>query len=465
MDRSSSLSRQLVLAVALPLLLSFAVTIAVLDGLFRASELRALRERLEQEVVSLVTAAELTEDGRMELRLLDPDSRLSRLHSGQYALVRNEHGRILWSSPSMEGTSIAFGPPVGIGRTSFLEQRLGDGAALGLLSRGLEWDYAPGSSARLVFSVAEDLATQNARLRQFRTRLYVWFGALALLLLAVLGGLLRHVLRPLHRLEREIAEIDGGRRARLGAAYPRELAGVAGSLNALLASEQQRIKRYRDTLGNLAHSLKTPLAVMRANLAAAVGQRAGLDREIDRMAQIVERALQRAGTSGGATLGQPAVAVAPVLAELRTAMLKVHAGKDLAIETDAVPDAGFVGDAGDLTELLGNLLDNACKWCRSTVRVSARFDAARPATRGLVLRVEDDGPGIAPADRERVLGRGARADERAPGHGLGLAMVADTVALYRGDLVIGESAALRGACVELALPGRVPDDVMVKLPP
>ena len=204
----------------------------------------------------------------------------------------------------MAGKVIAFGAPVGTGRTSFFQQRLADGTAVGILNRGLEWDYAPGSSARLVFSVAEDLATQNARLRQFRHRLYVWFGALALLLLAVLGGLLRHVLRPLHRLEREIAEVDGGRRGRLGAAYPRELAGVAGSLNALLASEQQRIRRYRDTLGNLAHSLKTPLAVMRANLAGTAGQGAGLDREIDRMAQIVERQLRRAAASGGATLGQ-----------------------------------------------------------------------------------------------------------------------------------------------------------------
>ena len=464
MGRSTSLSRQLVLAVALPLVLSFAVTIAVLDGMFRASELRALRERLEQEVVSLVTAAELTEDGRMDLRLLDPESRLSRPRSGQYAQVRNARGRVLWSSPSMAGEAIEFGAPVGTGRTSFFQQRLPDGSVVGILNRGLEWDYAPGSSARLVFSVAEDLATQNARLRQFRRRLYVWFGALALLLLAVLGGLLRHTLRPLHRLEREIAEVDGGRRGRLGDAYPRELAGVAGSLNALLASEQQRIKRYRDTLGNLAHSLKTPLAVMRANLKGTAGQDAGLDREIERMAQIVERQLRLAAASGGATLGQPSIAVAPVLAELRTAMLKVHAGKDLAIESDVAADAGFVGDGGDLIELLGNLLDNACKWCRGTVRVSARLDPTRPPTQGLVLRVEDDGPGIAPADRERVLARGARADERTPGHGLGLAMVTDTVALYRGELLIGESPALHGASVELALPGRAPDAAVLKLP-
>jgi len=451
-----------VLAVALPLGLSFAITIAALDGMFRASELRALRERLDQEVVSLVTAAELNEQGRMDLRLLDPDSLLARANSGQYALVRNEHGRVLWSSPSLAGTRIDFGPPVATGRTSFFQRRLAGGATIGILNRGLEWDYAPGTNARLVFSVAEDLAAQNTRLAQFRRRLYVWFATLALLLLAVLGGLLRQTLAPLRQLEREIAEIDAGQRARLAAGWPRELAGVAGSLNVLLASEQQRIKRYRDTLGNLAHSLKTPLAVMRASLSSA--QFAALDREIERMAQIVERQLHQAAASGGATLGQPAIAVAPVLAELRAAMLRVHAAKDLVIETEVSADAGFVGDAGDLTELLGNLLDNACKWCRGIVRVSVRLDRARPPALSLALRVEDDGPGIAPADRARVLARGQRADEHAPGHGLGLAIVADTVALYRGELTLGESARLHGASVVLELPGRAPDDPMLKLP-
>ena len=457
MSRTPSFSRQLVLAVAVPLVLSFAVTIVVLDGIFRASAMQALRERLDQEVISLVTAAELADDGRMELRLLDPESRLSRPRSGQYAIVRNERGRVLWSSPSVAGTAVQFGAPVGTGRSSFFRTKLADGTVLGILNRGLEWDSAPGQSARLVFGVAEDLAGQDARLWLFRRRLCLWFGALALLLLAVLGGLLRRVLRPVRRLQREIAAVDGGRRAQLGGGYPRELAGVAGSLNALLSSEQQRISRYRDTLGNLAHSLKTPLAVMRANLGGGPQQRAGLNHEIDRIAQIVERQLQRAAASGGATLGQPTVPLAPVVAELRAAMHKVHARKDLVIETDVAIEAGFVGDRGDLTELLGNLIDNACKWCHGIVRVQVRLEAARGPARNLAIRVEDDGVGIAAADRDRVVGRGVRADERAPGHGLGLAMVAETVALYGGELVISESPALHGARLEVALPGRLLD--------
>jgi two-component system sensor histidine kinase PhoQ len=349
---------------------------------------------------------------------------------------------------------VNFGAPVSKGKVYFYTSTLADGTELGILNRGLEWDSAPGQSAELVFSVAEDLAGQNARQRQFRKQLCAWFGGLAILLLAVLGGLLRRVLRPVRRLEQEIADVDSGQSAKLGDGYPRELAGVARSLNALLGSEQRRIRRYRDTLGNLAHSLKTPLAVIRTALASDAGRRAGVDREIDRMAQIVDRQLQRAGMSGGATLGQAAVPVAPVIAELRAAMRKVHARKDLVIETDVAPGTGFVGYRGDLLELLGNLLDNACKWCRSTVRVQARLDSVLPPARCLTIRVEDDGPGIAPDHRRRVLDRGERADERAPGNGLGLAMVADTVLLYGGEMLISESPHLNGACLHLALPGR-----------
>ena len=457
-----SISRQLVLAVAVPLVLSFALTVWVLDTLFRESAMQALRERLDEEVVALITAAELTTEGRMYLRLPDQESRLRRPASGQYATVRNSLGRTLWRSPSLEGRDLDFGALEAVGRSAFFNRSLPDGTEMGVHNRGLQWDYAPGNSANLIFSVAEDLSGQKSRLSRFRQQLIAWFGVLTLLLLGVLGGLLRRVLRPVRRLEREIADIDAGRRAELGPAFPRELAGVARSLNALVRSEQQRIKRYRDTLGNLAHSLKTPLVVMRTVLAAgtesgASAAPAALDHEIDRIAKIVDHHLQRAATSGGVTLGQPTLALGPLIMELRAALRKVHAQKDLAIEIDVAPGSGFVGDQGDITELLGNLMDNACKWCRGRILVRARFDSERAAEQNLVIEVEDDGPGIALADRGRVLNRGERADERAPGHGLGLAMVVDTVTLYGGELVIRESVNLHGACVEIALPGRLMD--------
>jgi two-component system sensor histidine kinase PhoQ len=455
MARVPSVSRQLVVSVGVPLVLSFALTVWALDRIFRESAAQALRERLDEQLIGLVTAAELNEDGRMDVRLLDPESRLSTPNSGHYALVRNQRGRELWRSPSAAGRAVDFGATLSSGRTLFFQTRLAGGELVAVYSRGLQWDYAPGNSANLVFSVAQDLAAQQARLRRFRQQLVAWFAGLTILLLAVLGWLLRQVLRPIHRLEHEIAEVDSGKRGQLGGGFPRELSGVARSLNALLRSEHQRIARYRDTLGNLAHSLKTPLAVMRSALASGTDMRATINSEIDRVAQIVDHQLMRAATSGGTTLGQTPVPVLPIVTELRNTLRKVHANKDLAIEATVDANVGFVGDRGDITELLGNLLDNACKWCRSRVQIQVSVDARLPPEQSLQIRVEDDGPGIAPADRSRVLARGVRVDERAPGHGLGLAMVADAVAVYGGDLAIGDSTLLGGACLEIALPGRL----------
>ena len=155
-------------------------------------------------------------------------------------------------------------------------------------------------------------------------------------------------------------------------------------------------------------------------------------REIDRMSGIIEHQLKRAAASGGALLGQAPVEVAQVAAELRAALLKVYASKDLSIELAVAPAAQFVGDRGDLTELLGNLLDNACKWCRSRVRLTRRRRCGAGARERLSLVVEDDGPGISAGIVRACCERGVRADESVPGHGLGLAMVHDTVDLYGG---------------------------------
>jgi two-component system sensor histidine kinase PhoQ len=290
------------------------------------------------------------------------------------------------------------------------------------------------------------------QLFRFRQELIGWFVGLMALLLAALAALLRWVLSPVRRMEREIHEVEEGRSETLGGGYPRELSGVAVNLNALLSGERKRVARYRDTLGNLAHSLKTPLAVMRATLPSDAHP-GPISAEIDRMSDIIEHQMKRAAASGGALIGQAPVELAQVVAELRGALLRVYAHKDLMLELGVPPGCLFVGDRGDLTELLGNLLDNACKWCRGHVRLMGRTEESAHVRVRLVITIEDDGPGIAPEDRPRVLQRGVRTDENVPGHGLGLAMVRDTVDLYGGRLEVDESP-LGGARFTLHLPGR-----------
>jgi two-component system sensor histidine kinase PhoQ len=448
-------SRRLLVAVAVPLILFFALTIGVLDTVFRSLADTSLRELLSEQVVGLVTAVDLNRDGGIEVNLLDPESRLDVPGSGLYAVVRDQSGRLLWSSPSLAGTGLELGLSMPVGGIDFRYLKARDGTRVAELSRGLQWDYAAGASKNLVFTAADSTEPQRRQLWRFRQQMAGWFGALVLALLAMMGWMMRRALSPVRRLEQEIAAVEAGTAQGLGTDYPRELAGVAQGLNALLESERNRIARYRDTLGNLAHSLKTPLAVIRAQLGGtSEGESASLTHEVDRISQIVAHQLRRAAAGGGVTLGQASVPILPLVTELRATLLRVHAAKDLCIDLDVPPQLGFLGDSGDILELLGNVLDNACKWCRSRASVSARLAVANEPAHRLVIVVEDDGAGIAAADRERVTERGVRADECVPGHGLGLAMVRDTVALYGGELAIGSSGTLGGARVELRLPGR-----------
>ena len=440
-----SLSRRLLISVSVPLALFCGVVILVLDSGFREVAQRTLQDELDRQMVALIAAAEPQPDGGYSPAPHSLDPRLETPRSGVYAEIRSPGHE--WRSPSTAGLNSDFGRLLSGGQRNLSYATFGSDR-VAIESRSIEFEGDPNAARSLTFSVATSLSPYQQELWRFRRELGGWFLALLLLLLVTLAALLQWVLAPVRRMEREIHEVEEARRESLGAGYPRELAGVATNLNALLIGERKRVARYRDTLGNLAHSLKTPLAVMRAEGASAT-----VSTEIDRMSGIIEHQLKRAAASGGALLGQAPVEVAQVAAELRATLLRVYAGKDLVIELVVAPAAQFVGDRGDLTELLGNLLENACKWCRTRVRFSASTDEAAQPRERLCLVVEDDGAGISADDRARVLQRGVRADEKVPGHGLGLAMVHDTVDLYGGKLTI-DASPLGGARFTVRLPGR-----------
>jgi two-component system sensor histidine kinase PhoQ len=448
-----SLSQRLLISVSIPLAVFFGVMMMVLDNGFRELADRSLQQLLDSQTVALIAAAEPQPDGKYAPESNDLAARLRTPRSGLYAQIRSSKNKDPWRSPSTAGASIDFGPmrAAGVRDISYADN---GHERIEIESRGIEFEDRTGH-VQLTFSVAASLTPYEQQLWAFRRQLFGWFSGLMLLLLAALAGVLRWVLSPVRRMEREIRAVEEGRSDALGSGYPRELAGVAGNLNALLIGERKRVARYRDTLGNLAHSLKTPLAVMRAAISSNSGvPEAVLNPEIDKMSAIIEHQLKRAAASGGALLGQAPVEVAPIVSELRVTLLKVYARKDLSIELLVTPGCQFVGDRGDLTELLGNVLDNACKWCRSVVRLTVSVDGACDARQKLSFLVEDDGPGISAEDRIRIGQRGVRTDENVPGHGIGLSMVQDTVELYGGSMTIEASPTLGGAAFEIRLPGR-----------
>jgi two-component system sensor histidine kinase PhoQ len=448
-----SLSRRLLLSVSVSLVVFFGVTIFVLDVSFRDVSQHSLEDLLDAQIVALVAASDPQPNGVFAPPTRDLASRLATPRSGLYAEIQSANADApTWRSPSTAGANIDFGRPLQTGAKAFRYTRVHD-EDVAIASRGISFEDEARVRHNLTFSVAASLKPYQEQLWSFRRRLFGWFVGLAILLLATLGGLLRWVLAPVRRLEREINAVEEGTLQSLGGGYPRELSGVATNLNALLEGERNRMTRYRNTLGNLAHSLKTPLAVMRAVLPNGVADHTSvLAANIDRMSNIIDHQLNRA-SSGGAVLGQAPLDVAPLVAELRATMLKVYARKDFGIAAVVESNAHFVGDRGDLIELLGNLLDNACKWCQSEVRVTVAMQPSAEPRERLRITVEDDGSGITAEDSARVLERGVRADERVPGHGLGLSMVRDTVDLYGGKLVI-ERSELGGARISLALPGR-----------
>lgn len=449
-----SLNARLLLASSLVLAGFLGGTGAVLDTAFRDSAETALRDRLQGQVYALLAASDLDGSGRLALPAELPDPRLSLIGSGLYAEVQDEHGAPAWRSKSLLGRNISYPPAPALGARAFA--RVHDDRNTPLYSLGftVSWETEAGREQRYTYRVSENLASFNAQVKRFRTSLWGWLGAAALLLLISQALVLRWSLAPLRRVADELRAIESGLAQRLGGRYPRELKQLTDNLNGLLENADSHLKRYRDSLGNLAHSLKTPLAVLRG---AVDGERdserlRALAREqLDAMTYLIEHQLQRAAAAGRRSLAAP-VEIAPLAAKIVTALAKVYADKGVRVAMEIAPDARFHGDAGDLTELLGNLLDNAHKWCRGRVRLRAhRIAAAGALPAALEIVVEDDGPGVPEELQARVLQRGTRADESTPGHGLGLAMVQDAVTLYGGELTLGQSE-LGGLAVRLRFP-------------
>jgi signal transduction histidine kinase len=294
----------------------------------------------------------------------------------------------------------------------------------------------PDLAVPLIFMTAEDRAPVDTAVRTFATAIAVSLAVLGGGLIAAVIVQVRVGLQPLFALRREVAAVRTGERERIEGAYPTELQPLAAELNALMAHTQEVVERQRTHVGNLAHALKTPLSVIQTEARQQPGPLADLVlRQAASMGEHVDHHLRRARAAARAQSPGERTAVAPVVEELARTLEKIFQEKVSEIEWLCPEDLQFNGERQDLLEIAGNLMENACKWCRTFVRVSAA--AAGP--RRLTLIVEDDGPGLDPDQRTQVLRRGARLDEATPGSGLGLSIVDELVRAYGGATTLSAS--------------------------
>ncbi len=459
--RTPAITTRLIFASALALSAFLTLTGWALDRAFERSAVKAIQLRLQGYFYSLLQESDVNVKGKLLLSDRMPQADFDRPASGLYAGVRGPD--FYWLSPSALGRDMPFTESLAPGEFSFngpvATEAIGN---MYVFSAGVTFegdvpskDAAAAPAPTFTFYVAE---TERSLLQQkaaFRNTLMRYLGGFGLLLLFVQGLLLRLSLNPLRHVAKELAEVERGTAEELIGPYPSELAGLTSSLNRVIGAERDNLKRYRNTLGDLAHSLKTPLAVMRGLLDSDPEKPqliAGTEEQIRRMNEIVAYQLARAASSGHKTFAAP-MAIDKNAEEIVQSLEKVYAVKGVLCEFELDEAARFHGELGDVMEVLGNLLDNGFKWAKSRVVLTTRqIGNAKSRRMGLEICVEDDGPGIPEEKMDDMLKRGVRGDERVHGHGIGLSTVSNVMESYQGQLNIDRSPELGGARFSAVFP-------------
>ena len=440
-----SLNTRITVSAAIVLAIFVALSAFALEKAFRDSARNAREERLLAQIYLLMAAAEVDADGTLHVANRPAEPRLDLPDSGLYAYIVDGQGVTLWQSRSGLAREL---PPIrklSTGEQSFAQSTHDEQRYL-IKGYGINWTTDNGSYP-FTFTVVEDSSAFDEQLNIYRRSLWAWLSAMAAFLLVLQWATLRWGLAPLRHVSNELNRLEAGEQHSLNGRYPSEVQRLTDNLNTVLSHERKQQQRYRNALSDLAHSLKTPLALVRGTARnVELPDAQSIEQQVDQMDRIIGYHLQRAAASGRSTLNAP-IEVGPIVQRIATALKKVYSDKAIQVVVDIDSNMRFRGDEDDLTEILGNLMDNACKWCRSTVQISTRRDQER-----LRISVEDDGPGIKDTDAERVFIRGARADEQLPGHGIGLAVVREIVEAYGGEARIDRSV-LGGTLVELYLPG------------
>jgi len=452
--RANSLAFRLFLSATVLTVVILVISGFVLSSLYRQAVERAFDRRLGVYLRTLVADVASPEDTADKFPQSVSEPLFELPLSGWYWQVTRLDGgkpevrasRSLWDGGLPRLSPGAAGTAPGI-RQGYIpgpeEQKL----------RVVERTIDLGEEGSFLVAVAGDAAEIEEETRAFDRALQLTFVGLAIVLLLTTLFQVRFGLAPLKRIRADLAAIRAGTAERLEGKFPVEIASLARETNALIDANREIVERARTHVGNLAHALKTPLSVMMNEAAARSDDPLAIKirEQTDIIRDQVTRHLERARLAARLTVVGSVTDVHPVILALARTMEKTHHDRGLSIRIDVPEEGRFRGERQDLEEMVGNLVDNACKWAQSRVAIEATYEWLEPGRRIVRIVVDDDGRGLTPSEREQVARRGRRLDETKPGSGLGLSIVVELAGLYGGELILG-TAPLGGLRAELLLP-------------
>lgn len=432
----------------------------LLANVFRDTVVRNFDNSMIALWESLIATVELSESGALSVETDLYDQRFKPAFSGWYWQIsshaneppvsadgRNSTDENIWTSRSLFDQKLAV---TGLLSSTDYVREYADGPEgqnLRVIARLVS---LPEARQPFEVIIAADKTQIDREIERFNTILAWAFGALGLGLLIAMLIQVRVGLSPLRSVSDALHRIRAGQAERLIGPFPLEIEPLTEELNALIDHNTEVLERARTQVGNLAHALKTPLSVLTTEGRSHSGELAKtIDKQTSVMREQVDHYLSRARAAAAARVIGARTPIAPVLDSLKRTLLKLHADQDLNIEINCSDAVNFRGEEQDLQEMVGNLLENACKWARSEIKVFVAMDESDEF--GLVISIEDDGPGLNQDERHEVLKRGRRLDETMPGSGLGLSIVTEIVDFYRGSLMLDQSA-MGGLKAQLRLP-------------
>lgn len=433
----NSLKARLVISALLFILVLLPLIGVALNDAFTEQVKSATKNELSAYVYSILAVTEV-ENKQISIPELVLENRFNLIQSGLYAIATTEDASgkqtIVWHSQSFMGM---VPPPhftiPATGQSAFEQIEIAEQPHL-IYSFSVSF-ASQNQNVPVTIHIIKDEHEFQQQIDQFNQQLWTWLLILMFVMLVFQLSWLVWTLQPLARFTQELHSVEQGKSMQLSSQYPTELQAVARQLNILLNTEQTQRKRYRNALADLAHSLKTPLAVIKsqADLSEASSE------QVSVISRIIGHQLKRAQTAAAASwhLG---IRVDDVAAKLLRTLAKIYREPQINLSGEMADEAVFKGDEADLTEILGNVLDNACKAAKSTVKLTVTGDAYQ-----LLICIEDDGPGISEALQNQIFERGIRADSYHQGNGIGLAIVRDLVDSYNGRISVSRSETLGGA--------------------